>query len=221
MTSQPAPAARSEIGRDAWPAPQPILEPLCTVPTFDSDLLLPPVLRAWVMDTADRMPCPPDFIAVAAIVELGSLIGARCAIKPKAKDDWLVVPNLWGGIVAPPSAKKSPAIDAALKPLGVLIKRAIDAYEADKEVYETELTVFEASRDAIKSGMKNAARKSKGSKSDGAKTSSMDDLVGELRELRRAAPAAPILRRLQDQRRHGREARRAAARYPHRIARDA
>lgn len=194
-TSEPAARARREISRDAWPTPQPILAPLYEVPAFGSELLLPPVLRPWVMDTADRMPCPPDFIAVAAIVELGSLIGARCAIKPKAKDDWLVVPNLWGGVVAPPSAKKSPAIDAALKPLGGLIKRAIEAYEADKEVYETELAVFEASRDAIKSGMKSAARKSKGSKSDGAKASSMDDLVGELKELRRVAPAAPILRR--------------------------
>jgi hypothetical protein len=193
--SEPAASTRSRVGSDAWPTPEPILAALHPVPPFEAEVLLPPVLRPWVMDTADRMPCPLDFVAAAAIVELGSLIGARCAIKPKAKDDWLVVPNLWGGIVAPPSAKKSPAIDAALKPLGVLIKRAIEAYEADKEDYETELAVFNASQDAIKSGMKSAARKSKGSKSDGAKTPAMEDLVGELKELRRGAPAAPILHR--------------------------
>jgi hypothetical protein len=33
------------------------------VPAFDADTLLPEALRGWVMDEADRMPCPPDFIA--------------------------------------------------------------------------------------------------------------------------------------------------------------
>jgi hypothetical protein len=53
------------------------------VPAFDADTLLPDVLRAWVMNEAERMPCPPDFIAAAALVALGSIVGARCAMKPK------------------------------------------------------------------------------------------------------------------------------------------
>ncbi len=89
--------------RDGWP------------PAFDLDILLPEALRGWIMDEADRKPCPPDFIAVAVLVALGSIIGARCAIKPKSRDDWLIVPNRWGGIVGLPSAKKSPAIGVALK----------------------------------------------------------------------------------------------------------
>lgn len=50
---------------------------------FDPDTLLPEALRGWIMDEADRMPGPLDFIAVGALVALGAIIGARCAIKPK------------------------------------------------------------------------------------------------------------------------------------------
>ena len=39
--------------------------------------LLPEVLRAWVMDIANRMQCLPDYPAVAALVALSSLIGAK------------------------------------------------------------------------------------------------------------------------------------------------
>ncbi|MGH8772232.1 MAG: PriCT-2 domain-containing protein, partial [Burkholderiales bacterium] len=107
-----------------WPEPTPIEAPLLPVEAFNADVLLPDALRAWIMDEADRMPCAPDFIAAGAIVALGALIGARCAIKPKSNDDWLVVPNLWGSIVANPSAKKTPSISAALKPLDKLIAEA-------------------------------------------------------------------------------------------------
>src|SRR5680860_1130249 len=84
-------------GSGVWPMPKPILAALHPVPAFDPDTLLPEALRGWIMDEADRMPCPPDFIAVGALVALGAIIGARCTIKPKARDSWLIVPNLWGG----------------------------------------------------------------------------------------------------------------------------
>ena len=104
--SRPAGTADAD---GAWPAPKPIIAELKLVPAFDAETLLPNVLRAWIIDEAERMPCPPDFIAAAALVALGSIVGARCAMKPKARDSWLIVPNLWGGIVGDPSAKKSPA----------------------------------------------------------------------------------------------------------------
>jgi hypothetical protein len=157
------------------------------VPAFDADTLLPEVLRAWVMDEAERMPCPPDFIAAAALVALGSIIGARCAIKPKARDSWLIVPNLWGGIVGDPSAKKSPAWGAALKPVDRLIGGALEEHRAALAEYETAKVVFDAQKDAIEGRIKEAAKKpSKG------------DPVAIARELRthgEQAPDAPTLRR--------------------------
>jgi 5S rRNA maturation endonuclease (ribonuclease M5) len=141
--------------------PNPIQAPLHPVPSFDPETLLPKALRGWVKDEADRMPCPPDFIAAAALVGLGAIIGARCAIKPKAKDDWLIVPNLWGGIVGLPSAKKSPTIGVALKPLERLIALAMEAHRADMEAFEADKVVFEAKEEAIKVRIKAVAKDAK------------------------------------------------------------
>ena len=171
----------------AWPEPKPIVAELKPVPAFDADTLLPEVLRAWIVDEAGRMPCPPDFIAAAALVALGSIVGARCAIKPKARDSWLIVPNLWGGIVGDPSAKKSPAWGAALKPLDRLIAKALETHAAALADYETEKVVFDAHKDAIEGRIKEAAKKP--SKGDPA------SIARELRTHREQAPEAPTLRR--------------------------
>jgi putative DNA primase/helicase len=171
----------------AWPDPKPIIAEMKPVPAFDAATLLPEALRAWIMDEADRMPCPPDFIAAAALVALGSIIGARCAIKPKARDSWLIVPNLWGGIVGDPSAKKSPAWGAALKPLDRLIAKASEEQQAAVAEYETAKVVFDAQKDAIEGRIKEAAKKP--SKGDPAA------IAQELRTHRERAPATPRLRR--------------------------
>lgn len=171
----------------AWPEPMAIEAALHPVPAFDAATLLPEALRGWVMDEADRMPCPPDFVAAGAMVALGSIIGARCAIKPKARDSWLVVPNLWGGIVGLPSAKKSPAIGAALKPLDRLVARAMEAHRADLEAFEADKTVFEAKTEAIAARIKAAARD--------AKKGDLDSIARELQSHRHQALQAPTLRR--------------------------
>jgi hypothetical protein len=150
---------------------------------------MPECLRDWIMDEADRMPCPPDYIAAAALTALGSIIGARCAIKPKSRDDWMIVPNLWGAIVALPSAKKTPAIAAALRPLDRLIARAMEAQRADLEAFQTEKTIFEARQDAIEARIKAAAKAKDG------KGESLDNLAEELQAHAHQAPPTPTLRR--------------------------
>ncbi len=170
-----------------WPAPKPIEAEMKPVPAFAAEVMLPEPLRDWVMDEADRMPCPPDFVAAAVIVALGAVVGARCAIKPKSRDSWLIVPNLWGGIVGQPSAKKSPAIGAGLKPLDRLIARAKDAHEVEREAFEADRTVFDAKKDAIEARIKGAAKDPK--KGD------LDGMARELQAHRHQAPAAPTLRR--------------------------
>ena len=174
-------------GKAEWPDPKPIHAELHPVPCFDPEVLLPEPLRRWVMDEADRMPCPPEYVAVAALVAIGAIVGARCAMKPKALDSWLVVPNLWGGIVGQPSAKKSPAIEAALKPLNRLIALAMETHQAELEAFESEKLVFEAKKEGIEARIKAAAKDSK--KGD------VSTIVGELQTLKEQAPKAPTLRR--------------------------
>lgn len=181
--------SRNPISRAGWSEPKNIKAALLPVPAFDSEILLPDALRGWVMDEADRMPCPPDFIAAGAIVTLSSIIGARCAIKPKACDSWLIVPNLWGGIVGLPSSKKSPAISVTLKPLERLIALAMESYQTDANTFEADKTVFEATKEAIESRIKSAA------KAKDSKIENLTNIAKELQNHRENAPDIPILRR--------------------------
>jgi len=169
-----------------WPLPNEIKTDLPRAPDFDATALLPPVLADFVLDEADRMPCSPDFIAAALIVSIGSVIGASCAIKPKRRDDWIVTPNLFGGIVGDPSSKKSPALGTVTRFLDRL-----EANEAEKlkdaiNIYGAEMAAFEAHQTVIKASMKKAA----GAKGDSLK---MSAAITDMQGL--TAPERPRVRR--------------------------
>lgn len=136
----PAPfiAAARQAEFDALPEPEPIKQTLCPVPAFDAELL-PRPFRNWVVDMAHRMQCPVDFCAVGVVITLAGVVGAAIGIKPKRKDDWLIVPNCWGGVIGPPSKKKTPALQESTKPLGRLeaIQRE-GAQQAQREAADPE-----------------------------------------------------------------------------------
>lgn len=140
-----------------WLEPKEIKTDLPLAPAFDAKTLLPATLADFVLDEADRMPCSPDYIAAALIVCLGSVIGARCGIKPKRRDDWIVTPNLFGGIVGDPSSKKSPALGTVTRFLDRLEAKEAEKLEDDKKIYEAEKAAYEAHQSAVKSSMKKAA----------------------------------------------------------------
>lgn len=125
---------------DTWPEPTPLPNALPPVDSFDADLL-PEALRPWVMDIAHRMQCPADFPAVAALVALSSLIGARAVVQPKARDDWQVVPNLWGAVIGRPGVKKSPALGEALRPLNRLQATEFELWQAAHDAWELDCKV--------------------------------------------------------------------------------
>jgi putative DNA primase/helicase len=110
-----------------WPDPAPLPDGLPPVPALPTDAL-PAVLAPWVDDVAERMQCPPDYPAAAAIVAASALIGRRIAIRPRRRDDWTVIPNLWGAIVGRPGALKTPAADEALRPLRAMEAAAAEAH---------------------------------------------------------------------------------------------
>lgn len=102
-----------------WPLPKPIVSTLPAVARFTADLL-PDELRRYVFDVAERQQSPADFVAVAALCGLSAVLGNKMRIRPKQHDDWTITPNLWGALVGPPSAMKSPAMQAALAPAFML-----------------------------------------------------------------------------------------------------
>ena len=120
---------QAEEPADAWPEPQPLPEGLPPVDPFDA-ALLPDSIRAWVMDIADRVSCPPDYVAVPAMLALSCALGRKVAIRPQRKADWTVIANLWGLVIGRPGMMKSPAMSQATAPLKRLAARAQDEYTA-------------------------------------------------------------------------------------------
>ncbi|RYE53411.1 MAG: DUF3987 domain-containing protein [Hyphomicrobiales bacterium] len=132
---------------DAWAIPATLPDTLPPVAPFDPELL-PDSIRGWVMDISHRMQCPPDFTAVGAITALSSLIGARAVVQPKTRDDWQVVPNLWGLIIGNPGVMKSPALSETLRPLNRLEAKAREGFEAEREEWSLSVKVAELQNEA-------------------------------------------------------------------------
>jgi hypothetical protein len=124
-----------------WPEPQPLRDGLLPVAAFDP-AFLPEAVAPYVMDIADRMQCPPDFVAVPTMVALGSAIGRKVAARPQRKTDWFEVPNLWGLIVGRPGVLKTPAMQEALRFLHRLEAEARKANDKSAKAYELEHEAF-------------------------------------------------------------------------------
>ena len=128
-------AGTAPPGGTGWPKPTGLPDTLPPVAAFDPKLL-PATLRPWVEDIAERMQCPPDFPAIGAMVALSAVVGRQVAIRPKQRDDWTVVPNLWGAVVGRPSVMKSPALAEAMRPLNALEAEARERFEAEIRQHE-------------------------------------------------------------------------------------
>jgi Protein of unknown function (DUF3987) len=127
---------------------------------------LPDVLRDCVLDVAERMQAPPDFVATTALCGLAAIIGNTVRIRPKSADNWEVVVNLWGAIIGRPSAMKSSAMRAALAPVYALqdaMRKDWEAAQCDAHIDDTL-----ASLDA-KNAARRAAKKLKDGDREGAK----------------------------------------------------
>jgi hypothetical protein len=180
-------------GRDengAWEVPAPLPEGLPAVAPF-ATAMLPHALRSWIEDVSERMQVPPDFVAVAAVVIIGSLVGRKFGIYPKELDDWTVVANVWGILVARPAMLKSPALAEAMKPLDRLAAEARDRFEAEMAAYEVEVTVAEAEQGALKDALKRAAKEAE----KNGDRAELEEVVQKHRASQETVPEEPVLRR--------------------------
>ena len=105
---------------------------------------LPESVRAWICDISERMQVPIEFIAVPAIVAASSLIGRQVGIFPKLNDDWMVIPNLWGMVIAKPGWMKSPAFSEALKPLEKIEGHKLKVYREEKKAADEKLMAYKS-----------------------------------------------------------------------------
>lgn len=134
--------------------PLPVNNDLLPVLPFTLEMM-PESLQPWIKDIAYRRQCPIDFVAIPAILMFSSLIGASGCIKPPEKDDWTVVPNLWGGILGDPGTLKSPVCGEVLFPLSYLESKAKEDYITQKMRYEAERISFLEVKNAIERKIKD------------------------------------------------------------------
>ena len=143
---------------DDWPEPEPLASPeLPPVATLTPEML-PEPFREWLADIARRMQCPLDFVAVGAIVAASSLIGAGCGIRPKVRDDWEVICNLWGGPVARPSMMKTPSLAEVVKILARMEAEEAEVFEEAERFRNAAEEAHKARREALKAEMLAAAK---------------------------------------------------------------
>jgi putative DNA primase/helicase len=154
----PAPLS---LKQPEWPLPTPLerlKEDLLSVQSFSSEWL-PEPYRPWLTDVAERMQCPLEYMAVGSVVVTASLMGAGCSLRPKAKDSWTVIPNLWGSIVGAPSTLKTPALKEVMKPLEQLEEEAWKVYEAENTRHRAATQLNHMQREDLSKQMLKSLKK--------------------------------------------------------------
>ena len=143
---QPATLARPTAPTEAanWPEPRPLETNLRPVEPFRHDLL-PSSILSFAQDVAELMQVPLDFPAIASVLTIAGAVNRRAYIVPKVKDTtWKVIPNLYGGIVAPPGFMKTPVMQATTRPLVDIENEWHKEFAAEMDEYETKLADWKA-----------------------------------------------------------------------------
>ena len=141
-------------GKSVLSEPLPLESSIPEVMKLTPDML-PESISEFVFDVAERSHCPPEYVAVAALVSLSSLIGGKYIIRPKQRDDWAIRPNLWASLIGPPSAMKSPAMTAPLSLISAHEKRVA---ESVSETVKQEKIRYKLQSDFYKTKEKEAAQ---------------------------------------------------------------
>jgi len=134
---------------DPWPEVEQLPSLMLEVDPFDYDLL-PAPLKPYVEYCARNISCPPEFIATAAMVSAGTLIGRKVCIRPKIHEPWTVVPNLWGANIGISAQAKTPGQDKGLLSIYQLDDEAWREHETEQK----EQAALNHQRDAEKAALK-------------------------------------------------------------------
>ncbi len=111
-------AGVEEREAEAWPDPADIGDAEGFVPPALTREHVPDLIHDWAQDTAGRLGVDPAPVALAAIVTAAAAIPASYVIHPRQRDrEWTEPAILWATLIGEPSAKKSPAMRAAIRPL--------------------------------------------------------------------------------------------------------
>ncbi|MBX5303095.1 DUF3987 domain-containing protein [Rhizobium sp. NLR12b] len=98
--------------------------------------LLPSAIEGFAKSQADIMGVDPGGLAVAALAVCAAAIPDKITIKVKRYDDWQESARIWVALIGNPSAKKSPIINAASRPLRSIDEDLVRGYLEEKRKYD-------------------------------------------------------------------------------------
>src|SRR5215207_1954304 len=134
----------SEVDLPSPPAPLP------EAPPFPTDTL-PEAARRFVEEGTEAIGCAPDLLALPVLAVLSAGIGASRVVE--IKRSWREGATLFLAVVASPGEKKTPAANAARRPV---LKRQAEKrqeFKAKKEEHECQMREWKAHcRDARSAG---------------------------------------------------------------------
>jgi len=135
----PAGMTRSPVQAESVPPPDP-MDPVDLWGHFPApDLpegLLPTVIEEWARTNAAQMGADPAGLAVAGLVTCAAALSDAIKIKVKRHADWTESARLWAALVGLPSAKKSPIIAEATRPLCALDMQLMRAWQKRVQEYD-------------------------------------------------------------------------------------
>ncbi|MBB6304031.1 DUF3987 domain-containing protein [Rhizobium leucaenae] len=100
------------------------------------DGLLPSAIEEFARSQAEIMGVDPGGLAVAALAVCAAAIPDSITIKVKRYDDWQESARIWVALIGNPSAKKSPIINAASRPLRSIDDEMVRSYLDEKRKYD-------------------------------------------------------------------------------------
>jgi putative DNA primase/helicase len=174
---------RKEPEEAPWGAIEPLPNPNPPAPPLPPELI-PEAFRDWLVDVSERLCIPIEMPAAAAIVAAGGTLGRGVGIYPQRYDDWLVYPNLWGGILAKPGMMKSPLIAESTKAQRRLEAASAEEFEKAAAAHDVRRERLELEMDACRKLMKEAIAKGKDTADTEARLISLKQEVSEV-------PASP------------------------------
>ncbi len=145
---------------------------------------LPPSLAPWLMDVANRMDVPLEYVAGASLVTASSLIGRRAAIRPKEKDEWEEFGNLWGMLIAAPGEMKTPATAQALFPIKELERSERKKWAKAEKELNAMLNIKQEVERHLKKQLRSALEKDEGG-NHSALEKEISDVHREILKLRK------------------------------------
>ncbi|RIV24687.1 DUF3987 domain-containing protein [Alicyclobacillaceae bacterium I2511] len=106
--------------------------------------VFPPEVRRFVEETADSIPCPRDFAALAVLGVTGGLLGNKRMIE--AKPGFRQYAQGWFAIVGAPGSGKTEPLAKAMKPVFDMQTKLWETYQLEKEKYDIDFATWKADK---------------------------------------------------------------------------